>query len=131
MTDEEINKFHTSLREVLLYIKYSKDKKKLHALVASDERFKTLERTAAEVIKMTTKTEIEIDESEDEIDMCQAIREMQEEMWEAGMQTGIENTILSDIKNVMEAFGVTAEKAMRSLKVPEDEFDKYYEKLNA
>lgn len=34
-----MDKLKTSLREVLLYIKYSKDKEKLQQVVLSDERF--------------------------------------------------------------------------------------------
>lgn len=46
-----MNKFKTSLREVLLYIKYSKDKKKLEELLMPDLSFRTVERKAAIVIK--------------------------------------------------------------------------------
>ena len=35
----EINRFHTDLREVLLYIKYSKEKEKLVDLIQTDDGF--------------------------------------------------------------------------------------------
>lgn len=121
MADEEIDKFHTSLREVLLYIKHSKDKKVLAKLLNSDARFRTLERAAAEVINMATNSEIAFEESEENIDMCQAIKEMR--------QDERESTTLNAIKSVMESFQVTAERAMRSLKVPEEEFEKYLSRM--
>ena len=36
MSDDEINEFHSNLREVMLYIKYSKDKKTLNKVVKED-----------------------------------------------------------------------------------------------
>lgn len=48
MSEEEIDKFRSSLREVMLYIKHSKDKEKLTSIVSTDERFKNLDRKAAE-----------------------------------------------------------------------------------
>ena len=73
MSDEEINRFTTSLREVMLFIKYSKDKAKLNDMVQKDERFKNMDRGAATVIKTVTGAEIEVDEKEDKVDMCQAL----------------------------------------------------------
>ena len=47
MTDEEIMKFQSSLREVMLFIKYSKDKENLsRVLVTNEKRFRELERRA-------------------------------------------------------------------------------------
>ena len=39
MTDEEINQFQTDFREVMLFVKYSKDKKYLKKLVSEDTHF--------------------------------------------------------------------------------------------
>lgn len=44
MSPDEIDKFSSNLREVMLFIKYSKDKIKLHQLVTSDDRFKELDQ---------------------------------------------------------------------------------------
>lgn len=38
MTDEEIMKFQSSLREVMLFIKYSKDKENLSRVLAANEK---------------------------------------------------------------------------------------------
>ena len=52
MSDDEINEFHSNLREVMLYIKYSKDKKTLNKVVKEDIKFQSMERQAAEVINV-------------------------------------------------------------------------------
>lgn len=59
-----MDKLKTSLREVLLYIKYSKDKEQLKQVVLSDERFKHVERNAASVINAITHSKIKFDERE-------------------------------------------------------------------
>ncbi len=80
MTDEEIMKFQSSLREVMFFIKYSKDKENLSRILKADEkRFRKLERRAADVIKIITNSGIKYDENEEAIDMCQAIQEMRME----------------------------------------------------
>jgi len=78
MTDEEIMKFQSSLREVLFFIKYSKDKEKLnHIMQVNETRFREVERRAADVIKAVTNVDLQYKESEVEVDMCQAWQDMQ------------------------------------------------------
>ena len=98
MDMKDMNKLKTSLREVLLYIKYSKDKEKLKQVVLSDERFKHVERSAVSVINVITNSKIKFEEKGEEINMCQAIMEMREEErligreegWEEGRKEGRE-----------------------------------------
>ena len=90
---EEMDKFKTSLREVLLYIKYSKDKKKLEELLKTDPSFKTVERKAAVVINTITNSKLKLDEKGEVIDMCQAIAELREEMKTEGIEQGIKQGI--------------------------------------
>lgn len=80
MSDEEIMKFQSNLREVMLFIKYSKDKEKLKKVLKSNERrFREVERRAVDVIEIITNTGLHYDEKETKIDMCQAIQEMRME----------------------------------------------------
>ena len=89
MTDEEIMKFQSSLREVMLFIKYSKDKENLsRVLAANEERFREVERRAADVIEVITNSGIKYDESEEVVDVCQAIREIRMEERKIGEQDG-------------------------------------------
>ncbi len=80
MTDEEIMKFQSSLREVILFIKYSKDRKNLsRVLMDNEERFRKVERRAVDVIEAITNSGINYDEEDEVINVCQAIQEMRKE----------------------------------------------------
>ena len=91
MSDEEIDQFQTSLREVMLFIKYSKDRTKLNEMVQNDGRFKSMDRNAAEVVRTVTGVEFEDDEEEGKVDMCQALKEMMEEANSEGMLKGAQD----------------------------------------
>jgi len=89
MTDKEIMKFQSSLREVMLFIKYSKDRENLsRVLSANESRFREVERRAADVIEAITKAGIKYDESKEVVDVCQAIREIRMEERKIGEQDG-------------------------------------------
>lgn len=80
MEEEEIMKFQSSLREVLLFIKYSKDKKNLAKMLKqNEERFQDMERRAADVIEVITHAGLKFKEVEGRVNVCQAIQEMREE----------------------------------------------------
>lgn len=80
MTDEEIMKFQSSLREVMLFIKYSKDKENLSRILrANEKRFREVERRAADVIEAITNSGIKYDKSKEAVDVCQAIQEIRKE----------------------------------------------------
>lgn len=67
ISDEEIMKFQSSLREVMLFIKYSKDRENLNRVLKDNEkRFREVERRAADVIETITNSGIKYDE-EDEV----------------------------------------------------------------
>ena len=90
MTDEEIMKFQSSLREVILFIKYSRDKDALHKVLSShQERFQQLERRAADVIEAVTNLGIKYEKEQEEVDMCQAIQDMRRESEEIGIAKGL------------------------------------------
>ena len=80
MADEEIMKFQSSMREVMLFIKYSKDKENLsRVLSANERRFREVERRAADVIEAITNSGIKYDEEDEVVNVCQAIQEMRKE----------------------------------------------------
>lgn len=76
MTDDEIKEFKTSLKEVMLYIKYSKNKNKLLEIAQEDPDFLSMDRQAAEVINVTTNSKLKYPEEKEKIDMCLALEEM-------------------------------------------------------
>ena len=91
MTDEELDQFTSSLREVLLFIKYSKDKDRLNEILQTDERFRNVERKAATVISTVTGMKFEVeDEEEENVDMCEALKGLMEDASKDGMQKGMQ-----------------------------------------
>ena len=111
MADEEIMKFQSSLREVMLFIKYSKDRENLsRVLVTNEKRFRELERRAADVIEAITNSGIKYDESEEVVDVCQAIREIRMEERKIGEQDG-------ELKKAREAAGNLHEMGLDTEKI--------------
>ena len=88
MEDADFRKFRTDLGAVLHYVKVQDDQEELERLLHEDERFKTLGREAAEVIAAVTGAEISIDEHEETIDMCKAIRQIKQSAYAGGFAEG-------------------------------------------
>ena len=102
MNDESIDKLKTSLREVLLYIKYSKNKKKLKELLTTDDRFKKVEKDAVIVINTLTNSQFKIDEKEEIVDMCQAMVEIRAEMREELIEE-VREEVKAEVKEEVKA----------------------------
>lgn len=87
LTEEALKKFHSSLREVLSFIKYSKNKEQMNRLIEENSaRFSRMEKEAVAVINLFTGTNIEIREEEEVIDMCKAWEDMGEEKRAEGIK---------------------------------------------
>jgi len=110
MSDEEIMKFQSSLREVMLFIKYSKDRENLSRILKTNEkRFREVERRAADVIEAVTNSGLKYDESEEAVDVCQAIQEMRKESEQDGERKGRMEEAQEAAKNFYE-MGIDVEK---------------------
>lgn len=119
LTEEDLKKFSTSLREVLGYIKYSRDKTKLRNYIAHNPRMK-LEEEAVQVIKTITKTPIKIKTGGEKTDMCQAVDEMIEDGRNEGRNEAtvriLSGLIRDGILSVEEAAG-RAGMSVKELKI--------------
>jgi len=75
---EDFSKYHTSLKEVLCYIKYSNEEEKLKELVKQDKAFEHLSKDAADVINAYTGGKLVIKERRkgEGINMCKAHEDM-------------------------------------------------------
>ncbi len=62
--DEELDKLESNLKEVMLFIKYSKDKRKLQELTSQSPGFRSLELKAARVIDSITGIHLRFTETE-------------------------------------------------------------------
>ncbi len=119
MSDDEINEFHSNLREVMLYIKYSKDKQTLDKIVKENIKFQSIERQAAEVINIVTGSKLKYPEGKGEVNMCLAIQQMREESKiEGAVETykdlGI--SLVETIKRIAERFQLTENESSELVK---------------
>lgn len=119
MSDDEINEFHSNLREVMLYIKYSKDKNTLNKIVEEDIKFKSMERQAAEVINVVTGSKLKYPEGKGDVNMCLAIQQMREESEIKGAVLMCKNlgiSLTETIKQIAEMFNLSENESDKSVK---------------
>ena len=130
MQEDEMEEFRSSLKEVMLYIKYSNNKKKLQEVTQKHKNFRCLERQAAEVISVTTNSKLKYSEEQEVVDVCTAIEEMK---MESKLEGKIEGKIEGSIETYREC-GVSfpdaiqrlADKFNLSLQKSEEEVTKYW-----
>ena len=90
MTDQQIRCFHSSMRKVLTFIKYAKDKEKMKEIMSEeDSDFYHVDRETAQFIKEMTGVNIEIQEGEEDVNMCKAWEDMAIDMKNEGIQLGL------------------------------------------
>ncbi len=116
--------FHTDLKQVLDFIRYSKDKKKLRELVEQEEAYRHLSKEAFDVaMTFTNSRELKtyrdkVENEEDDLDMCQAITEMLADEREEGRLEGM----LQTLYNLVEQGLLTLRDAAVQARMPESEF---------
>lgn len=133
---DEMDKFHTSLREVLSYIKYSKDADKLAEYMNHNQRMEHLEVGAAQVIKEVTNTKFQIPKGMEEVNMCEAIEVLMNRRENEGIRQGLEQGIsqgmaqgkLSILKDLVEDGTLTMEVAAGKVNMSVKEFEEYMKK---
>ncbi len=72
MTDEDFEKFSTSLGKVLKFMKLSNNRLGMKNLMEADDDYSHMERNAARVLRECANISIDIDSNEEVIDMCKA-----------------------------------------------------------
>lgn len=102
LREEELAKFSTSLREVMGYIKYSKDKKKLSEFLKENPRM-LIEANAARVIKAVTNTPLDIPEDAEVVDMCKAVEDMMNESKTKGAVEVLVGLVKDGVLSIREA----------------------------
>ena len=86
--DEELDKLESNLKEVMLFIKYSKDKRKLQELTSQSPGFRSLELKAARFMDSITGINLRFTETEGSVNMCQAVQEMCDDARSEGLSQG-------------------------------------------
>jgi len=125
LSDNEIDEFQTGMREIMRYIKYSNDKKKLDRILKTEQRFKYVERSAAEIINAVTNSKIKIEQGKETIDMCLAIQEMKEESRNEGRNEGIQAFIQDKVEDGVSETIIIA-KLQKHFALDEETARRYY-----
>lgn len=119
ISDEKFNLFNSPLKEVLAFIKYSKDKKALSELLKTHPSYKNIGHLEAELLKCCIGLDINTEGKSEEIDMCKAFEDMKLE----GYEEGIHQTRLNDIRKIMNSLNYSAIQAMNLLEIPDSDRD--------
>ncbi len=127
MADEEIMKFQSSLREVMLFIKYSKDRGNLSRILQINEkRFREVERRAVDVIEVITNSGIVYSEKEVKVDMCQAIQEIRKEERKIGELNKAKEAAINfyklgvEVEKIAQGVGYAVETVKQWLGITDD-----------
>ena len=121
MCEEDFRSFETELGLVLGYIKYSKDKRRLREYVHGEVRFRSVGVQSVELINVLTDSRLKVPRREEKVDMCKAIEDMREDARNEGIEQGARETLLRNVRSLMESVGWTKQEALDMLKVPESE----------
>ena len=119
------------------YIKYSNDKEKLDGILKNEQRFRSVERSAVEIINAATNSNMKIEEGKESVDMCLAIQEMREESRSAGRIEGrIEGRIQGRSEGELEGaitfakeLGISREEVKKSFMVKYEKSEQETEEL--
>lgn len=130
--DEELDKLQSNLKEVMLFIKYSKDKRKLQELTSQTPGFRSLELKAARVIDSITGINLRFTETEGSVNMCQAVQEMYDDARAeghlAGRTEGLQDHALLTAQRMLEDSRFSPEDISRFSGLPLEDVLKLREK---
>ena len=115
ISDGDFDRFRTSLKEVLSFIKYSQDADRLGEILKADEGFRHLGRTEVDVLNACVGAKLTMEKGKEAMDVCQAIEEMNQNAAEKERIS----TLLKSIEKLMEKAGWSAEHSMDVLDVSE------------
>ena len=118
--DEDFEKFSTDFRDVLQFIKCSKDEEALSRLAEDNERFVRMNPETAELINLITDSKLKLTVEEGTVNMCQAIQQMRERSKADGMVEGRLDTLVSLVKKNR----LTLQEAAEEAEMTVDEFVK-------
>ena len=126
--DEELDKLESNLKEVMLFIKYSKDKRKLQELTSQSPGFRSLELKAARVIDSITGINLRFTETEGSVNMCQAVQEMCDDARAEGHAQGLQDHALLTAQRMLQDSRFSPEDISRFSGAPLEDVLKLREK---
>ena len=126
--DEEPDKLESNLKEVMLFIKYSKDKRKLQELTSQSPGFRSLELKAAGCIDSITGIHLRFTETERSVNMCQAVQEICDDTRAEGHAQGLQDQALLTAQRMLQDPRFSPEDISRFSGVPLEDVLKLREK---
>ena len=89
MNDEDIEKFQTNMREMLLFLRAAGDKKQLYQL-ADEGKFRDMDPVAAHLLNEITQSNLKLttQNGKEKIQMCEAIKGIREDGRQEGITQG-------------------------------------------
>ena len=130
LTEDENEKFHTSLGDVLTFIKYSKDKEKMLNWLEGAGADVQFGRREVDVLNGCVNAKLSVKQDKEAVNVCEAIRQMIEEATEdavkevkaeaenavreakAEAENALKEDTISSIRNLMANLHLTAEQAV-------------------
>ncbi len=138
LSDGELNKFQTNLREVLTCIKYSKDKERLEALM-HDPRFSAVQYEAAVLLNEIVDLKLNISDTQkgDAINMCIAFEQIKEDCRRKGIEQGHAQghaigrfeANLAAVQSIIQNLNLDIDEAIAALDLPLDQQELVRQKL--
>ena len=125
LSEDDFEKFHTSLREVLQTIKYSVDAQKLTEYIVQNERMHHLELSAANVINTVAGIGLEIKQDRGKVDMCKAIEDLKAESREEGRAETIGQTVTM-LRNMKIPKETILSELQKTFSISEEEANRIY-----
>lgn len=147
LTEDENEKFHTSLGDVLTFIKYSKDKEKMLNWLEGAGADVQFGRREVDVLNGCVNAKLSVKQDKEAVNVCEAIRQMIEEATEDAVRevkaeaenavreakTETENALkentINSIRNLMANLHLTAEQAISALGISEADGKVFLKKL--
>lgn len=123
--DSEFKKFQTTLKEVLSFIKYSGNADKLQEVISIDGEFRHLGRNEVDVLNACVNANLTMEKDEEVLDVCQAIQIIADRAAEQKRM----DTLLDNVKKLMEKMGWSAEQSMDVLSIPESDRNSLAQRL--
>ena len=123
--DSEFEKFQTTLKEVLSFIKYSGNADKLQEVIGIDEKFRHLGRNEVDVLNACVNANLTMKKGEEVLVVCLAIQTIADRAAEQKRM----DTLLDNVKKLMERMGWSAEQSMDVLSIPESDRNSLAQRL--
>ncbi|MCD8131179.1 MAG: hypothetical protein LUE16_07865 [Lachnospiraceae bacterium] len=113
LNEEELGRFHSTLREVLSFIKYSDSAEKLEAMANSEMGNHTLGRKEIDVLNYCIGVDFKMEGNGERVTMCKAAQQLEER--------GRLKMLVANVKSLMRTMGWTAEHAMDALDISDSD----------